>query len=99
MRMRARPLGMVDEPPDTRLLLELAKEAFRQQVAKRVRPLARSYAERWMGCERWLYPSVIQGNGNELHSYKPAVIEPLRKTSFNEILPICRTPHPDPDDI
>src|SRR5437773_1865155 len=60
MRMRARPLGMVDEPPETRLLLELAKEAFRQQVAKRVRPLARSYVERWMGCELWLYPSVIQ---------------------------------------
>src|SRR5437867_10040254 len=99
MRMRARPLGMVDEPRETRLLLELAKEAFRQQVAKRVRPLARSYVERWMGCELWLYPSVIQRHGNELHSYKAVVIETLRKTSLDEILSICRTTRPDLDDL
>jgi len=99
MRMRTRHLGMVDEPAETRLLLELAKEAFRQQVAKRVRPLARSYVERWMGCELWLYPSVIQRHGNELHSYKAVVIEILRKTSLDEILSICRTTRPDLDDL
>src|SRR5437773_10360460 len=97
MRMRARPLGMVDEPPETRLLLELAKEAFRQQVAKRVRPLARSCVERWMGCELWLYPSVIRCHGNELHSYKAVVIETMRKTSIDEILSICRSTGPDLD--
>src|SRR5881296_1246158 len=99
MRMRARPLGMVDEPPETRLLLELAKEAFRQQVAKRVRPLARSYVERWMGCELWLYPSVIQRHGNELHSYKAVVLETLRKTSLDEMLSICRATRPDLSDL
>src|SRR5207247_9134498 len=88
-----------DEPSGTQLLLELAKEAFRQQVAKRVRPLARSYVERWMGCELWLYPSVIQRHGNELHSYKAVVIETLRKTSLDEIISICRTTRPDLDDL
>ena len=90
---------MVDEPTDTRLLLELAKEAFRQQVAKRVRPLARSYVERWMGCELWLYPSVIQRHQNELHSYKTVVIETLRKTSLDDMLSICRKTRPDLEDL
>ena len=99
MRMRARPGGMVDEPTDTRLLLELAKESFRQQVAKRVRPLARSYVERWMGCELWLYPSVIQRHQNELHSYKTVVIETLRKTSLDDMLSICRKTRPDLEDL
>src|SRR5256886_10455837 len=98
MRMPHRSLGMVDEPPETKLLLELAKEAFGQQVAKRVRPLARSYVERWMGCELWLYPSVIQRHGYELHSYKAVVIETLRWTSLDEILSICRPTRPDLDD-
>src|SRR5213592_2026129 len=89
---------MSEEAQDRPLLLELAKEAFRQQVAKRVRPLARSYVERW-GCELWLYPSVIQRHGNELHSYKAVVIETLRKTSLDEILSICRTTRPDLDDL
>src|SRR5438552_16140413 len=99
MRMRARPLGMVDEPPETRLLLELAKEAFRQQVAKRVRPLARSYVERWMGCELWLYPSVIQRHGNELHMYKAVVLETLRNTSLDDMLGICQATRPDLNDL
>src|SRR5436853_553405 len=52
-----------------------------------------------MGCELWLYPSVIQRHGNELHSYKAVVIETLRKTSPDEILSICRTTRPDLDDL
>src|SRR5206468_2581501 len=72
---------MAEEAPDRPLLLELARESFRQQVAKRVRPLARSFVERWMNCELWLYPSVVQRHGNELHSYKAVVLETLRKTT------------------
>lgn len=90
---------MSDEPPDTSLLLDLAKEAFRRQVAKRVRPLSRSYVERWMGCELWLYPSVVKRHENELHSYKAVVIETLRKTTLDEILSICRSTRPDLDDL
>lgn len=90
---------MADEPSDTPLLLDLAKEAFQRQVAKRVRPLARSYVERWMRCELWLYPSVIQRHQNELHSYKTVVIETLRKTSVDEMLSICRTTRPDLEDL
>jgi hypothetical protein len=90
---------MADESKDTALLLHLAKEAFHSQVAKRVRPLARSYVERWMGCELWLYPSVVQRHGNELHSYKEIVIETLRKTTLEEMLSICRTTRPDLDDL
>ena len=90
---------MADDPSETPLLLDLAKNAFRQQVAKRVRPLSRSYVERWMGCELWLYPSVIQRHLNELHSYKRVVIETLRTTSLDEMLSICRTTRPDLDDL
>lgn len=93
------PFGMGDEPSERPLLLDLAKESFRQQVAKRVRPLARSYVERWMGCELWLHPSVIQRHQNELHSYKTVVIETLRNTSLDEILSICRRTRPDLDDL
>ncbi len=50
------------------LLRSLAKETFIRQVAKRVRPLARSYVERWMGCEFWLYRSVVRENQNELRA-------------------------------
>src|SRR3990172_4633708 len=90
---------MADESPDASLLLDLAKGAFRRQVAKRVRPLSRSYVERWMGCELWLYPSVVQRHQNELHMYKSVVIETLRKTSLDEILSICRSTRPDLDDL
>lgn len=93
------PFGMADDPPESPLLLDLAKESFRQQVAKRVRPLARSYVERWMGGELWLYPSVIQRHQNELHSYKTVVIETLRKTSLDEILSICIKTRPDLEDL
>ena len=85
--------------PETRLLLDLARDAFQRQVAKRVRPLARSFVERWMGCELWLYSSVVQRHVNELHSYKAVVLETLRKTSLDEMLSICRSTRPDLDDL
>jgi len=90
---------MADERHDTALLLDLAKDAFRQQVAKRVRPLARSYVERWMDCELWLYSSVVQRHLNELHSYKRVVVETLQKTSLDDMLSICRSTRPDLDDL
>lgn len=90
---------MADEPHDTALLLDLAKDAFHRQVAKRVRPLARSYVERWMGCELWLYSSVVQRHMNELHSYKNVVLETLRKTSIDHMLSICRSTRPDLEDL
>ena len=90
---------MADEPHDMALLLDLAKDAFHRQVAKRVRPLARSYVERWMGCELWLYSSVVQRHMNELHSYKNVVLETLRKTSLDDMLSICRTTRPDLEDL
>jgi len=90
---------MADEPRDTALLLDLAKDAFHRQVAKRVRPLARSYVERWMGCELWLYSSVVQRHMNELHSYKSVVLETLRRTSIDHMLSICRSTRPDLEDL
>ena len=87
------------EPEEGPLLLALAKEAFRKQIAKRVRPLARSYVEKWMACELWLYPAVIQRHGNELHSYRDVVLEVLRVTSVDEMLLICRKTRPDLDDL
>jgi hypothetical protein len=90
---------MPEEASEGPLLLELAKDSFRQQIAKRVRPLARSFVERWMACELWLYASVIQRHGNELHSYKAVVLETLRKTSLDEMLSICRTTRPDLTDL
>jgi hypothetical protein len=99
MRDGIRPVVVASEPPESFLLLDLAREAFRQQVAKRVRPLSRSYVERWMGCELWLYTSVVQRHGNELHSYKAVVLETLRKTNLDDMLSICRTTRPDLDDL
>ena len=90
---------MADEGPERALLLDLAKDAFRQQIAKRVRPLARSYVEKWMACELWLYSSVVQRHGNELHSYKSVVLETLRSTNLDEMLAICRSTRPDLDDL
>lgn len=87
------------EVADRPLLLELAKEAFRTQIAKRVRALARSYVERWKGCEFWLYPSVVQRHGVELRAYKGVVTEVLRNTPLDEVLEICRTTRPDLDDL
>jgi len=81
------------------LLLALAKDAFRKQVAKRVRPLARGYVERWMACELWLYPSVVQRHRNELHSYGDVVIEVLRHTTLDDLIAICRETRPDLNDL
>src|SRR6059036_3393200 len=81
MRTGATPDGVATEPAEGALLLELAKDSFRQQIARRVRPLARSYVERWLKCELWLYSSVIQRHSNELHSYKAVVLQTLRTTS------------------
>jgi hypothetical protein len=99
MRDGTGPVVVATEPTESSLLLDLAREAFRQQVAKRVRPLARSYVERWLGCELWLYPSVVQRHGNELHSYKAVVLETLRKTNLDDMLSICRATRPDLDDL
>ncbi len=99
MNRRAFLVHMGTETSERRLLLELAKDSFRQQIAKRVRPLARSYVEKWMRCELWLYPAVIQRHGNELHSYKGVVLETLRSTSIDEMLSICRSTRPDLDDL
>lgn len=90
---------MAAESSEGPLLLELAKDSFRQQIAKRVRPLARSYVERWMRCELWLYPAVVQRHRNELHSYRHIVLEVLRSTSVDEMLGICRKARPDLTDL
>ncbi len=90
---------MATEPSERALLLELAKDSFRQQIAKRVRPLARSYVEKWMKCELWLYSSVVQRHSNELHSYKNVVLQTLRTTSLDDMLAICRTTRPDLADL
>src|SRR6059036_3320143 len=95
MRMRATPDGVAKESTERALLLELAKDSFRQQIAKRVRPLARSYVEKWMACDLWLYSSVVQRHSNELHSYKSVVLQTLRSTSIDDMLTICRSTRPD----
>ena len=97
--MRATPDGVAKESTERALLLELAKDSFRQQIAKRVRPLARSYVEKWLKCELWLYSSVIQRHTNELHSYKAVVLQTLRTTSLDDMLAICRTTRPDLVDL
>ncbi len=99
MRGPRAPEAVVKEPLESPLLLELAKDAFHRQIATRVRPLARSYVEKWMACELWLYPSVIQRHGNELHMYKAVVLETLRNTSLEELLGICRATRPDLNDL
>src|SRR5437773_3764732 len=99
MRTRTPPVDMATEPSERALLLELAKDSFRQQIAKRVRPLARSYVEKWMKCELWLYSSVVQRHTNELHSYKTVVLQTLRTTSVDDMLAICRTTRPDLTDL
>ena len=81
------------------LLLDLAKDAFARQVAKRVRPLARNYVERWMTCEFWLYTSVVKRHGTELRGFKPVVLEVLRETRVDEMLGICRQTRPDLNDL
>lgn len=81
------------------LLLDLARESFRGQIAKRVRPLARSYVERWMQCEFWLYTSVVRDHRTELTGYKAVVLETLRRTSVDEMLDICRKTRPELDDL
>lgn len=99
MRTRATPDRVPKEPTERALLLELAKESFRQQIAKRVRPLARSYVEKWLKCELWLYSSVVQRHSNELHSYKAVVLQTLQSTSLDDMLLICRTTRPDLADL
>ena len=93
------PLGdsvaAMDQETEHRLLLELAKEAFARQVAKRVRPLSRGFVERWMKGELWLYPDVVQHHATELRAYKTVVLEVLRATSIDEMLDICRKTRPD----
>ncbi len=80
---------------DRALFLDLAKDAFRRQVEHRVRPLARSYVERWMKCEFWLYTSVVSRHATELHAFKPIVLEVLRRTTVDEMIEICRRTRPD----
>ena len=85
----------VSQETEHRLFLELAKEAFDRQVAKRVRPLSRGYVERWMKGEFWLYPDIVRRHATELRAFKPVVLEVLRATSVEEMLDICRRTRPD----
>ena len=86
-------------PTDRPLLLDLAREVFRNQIAKRVRPLARSYVERWTAGEFWLYRSVVQGHRAELRAYKDVVLETLRATTVEEMLAVCLRARPDLGDL
>ncbi len=90
-----RIVASTEQETEHRLLLELAKDAFTKQVAKRVRPLSRGFVERWMKGELWLYPDVVQHHATELRAYKPVVLEVLRATSVDEMLDICRKTRPD----
>lgn len=81
------------------LLLTLAKDAFERQIERRVRPLARSYVERWTAGELWLYISVVREHATELRMFKPVVLETLRNTTVEEMLAICRRTRPDLDDL
>jgi len=87
-----------DEAED-RLFLNLAKDAFARQIERRVRSLARSYVERWMAGELWLYRSVVRDHATELRMFKPIVLETLRTTTIDEMLAICRETRPDLDDL
>jgi hypothetical protein len=88
-------VAATEQETERRLLLELAKEAFAKQVAKRVRPLSRGYVERWMKGEFWLYPDVVSRHATELRAFKPVVLEVLRATSVEEMIGICRRTRPD----
>lgn len=90
-----RAVAAAEQESEHRLLLELAKETFAKQVAKRVRPLSRGFVERWIQGELWLYPDVVRRHATELRAYKPVVLEVLRATSIDEMLDICRTTRPD----
>ncbi len=88
-------VAATEQDSEHRLLLELAREAFEKQVAKRVRPLSRGFVERWMKGELWLYPDVVRHHATELRAYKPVVLEVLRATSIDDMLDICRRTRPD----
>lgn len=88
-------MALSEQETEHRLLLELAKEAFTKQVAKRVRPLSRGFVERWMKGDLWLYRDVVGHHATELRAYKPVVLEVLRSTSVDEMLDICRKTRPD----
>ncbi len=81
------------------LLLDLAKEAFHRQIEKRVRALSRSYVERWMTCEFWLYPAVVSRHRTELRAFRVVVLEVLRDASADEMLALCRGARPDLNDL
>lgn len=81
------------------LLFDLANDAFHRQIERRVRPLARSYVERWLAGEFWLYEDVVRRHGTELHAYKALVLEVLRKSRADELLRICRRTRPDLADL
>lgn len=85
----------VSQESEHRLFLDLAKDAFARQVAKRVRALSRGYVERWMKGEFWLYPDIVRRHGTELRAFKPVVVEVLKATSVDEMLDICRRTRPD----
>lgn len=88
-----------DKEADASLLLGLAKDAFHRQVAHRVRPLARSFVERWLKGEFWLYPAVVSRHGTELRAFKAVVLEVLRDSYADEMLVICRETRPDLNDL
>ena len=88
-------MATTEQEAEHHLLLELAKDAFAKQVAKRVRPLSRGFVEGWMKGDLWLYRDVVRRHATELHAYKPIVLEVLRSTSIDEMLEICRRTRPD----
>lgn len=89
----------VAQESERSLLLDLAKNAFANQVAKRVRPLARSFVERWLQGEFWLYPDVVRRHATELRAFRPVVLEVLRASRVDDMLAICRRTRPDLNDL
>lgn len=77
----------------------MARQAVLNKVAQRVRPLARSYVERWVGGEFSLVDSVARRHEPEIRAWREIVLETMASLTVEDLLRVCRDTRPDLNDL
>jgi len=79
--------------------MDMARHAVLNKVADRVRPLARSYVERWVAGEFSLVDSVTRRHESEIRAWKDLVLTTMDAVTVDELLDVCRRTRPDLNDL
>ncbi len=81
------------------LLQEMARQAVLAKVGQRVKPLSRSYVERWLKGEFSLADQVMRKHGTEIRAWKEIVLSTMDTLTVDDLLEACKRVRPEFKDL